>query len=1069
MNFLLRTIVLLIVVGWTVTIPLKAEKTLNINNEQTLKTVRLRASQKPAKRNFLAKEQQFRDFDINPALKKLTKNNTGDILLLDFFDNKQYQAEIQTVTHNINGVTGITAKIKNTNFGFCYLSISEEGILINAELPESDEHFMATGTNGDFYLTEYKMSDLAKNELACEELFPSEKTNSESSSGLGGINYTSAQATAENCTAGSGLNDAATINVLVVYTLNAKTYADNNLGGIANAINQAMQKSNQAAANSETGITFNLAYSYQTNYTEANSDDDLSRLQNPSDGYMDEVHTLRKQYNADLVQLIPSVTFTGGLGYVLTTESGFPNWAFALSRIEQISWTYTMVHEIGHNMGCAHHKLQGGNGLYSYSYGWRGTNNQGEKFSTVMTYENFDDQGDFPNIPYFSDPNIIVGGVPIGDVNDGNNALTLRRTKHITALYSDALNIALSGLSVNSGTLSPDFNAATTSYTVSVPNSVSSITLTGTANHSCATVTGNGSKDLNVGNNTFTITVNLAGISKSYTVTVNKTPSQVVPPPSHTVIAGKVHLSGPMRSEVPVHIYATADTGKVDIDNTNASAMLMADTIILYSNDTYDGLIRNLNTKGGGVKGTVTDNPNQVIVRKNFADSKWTYISFPYDVASVNVIKDAAQLPGGGTGNIGYWAYGWDNVTRADSANPTIPQIWKQIDYTANTVFKAGAGYQIWYENAGADGTVDFVSEDGPAIATLFSPAAKTVKFDKYKTDQAWDHPDLGAGWALIGALNSTTFTISDTTVAYGGATVYYRKSKTSQADGSLTAHGSFGECVIAKKETAVDLSPYTPFYIQDNSGTTAGQTVIGNFTFYSDKGLSIESSKFRSSKADPADQFKFILSSDKDDLFDRFYLDFDESFSEDYLTSKDAVKLSTRFAGSPTVWSLQNGQPLVLSGLPLKDEREVKIGFSVPEAGDYTFTVNELVRQNVRNLILIDNVVGRKVDLLQTPYSFTAAEVSGNTERFVLLVNSSYTDIPAIEGNAVYAYVKDNLLTVKNLSEGDRIQVVDLAGRIIILDKISGNEFSCILNRKGAYIVQVKGEKETVLKILNK
>ncbi|GHT53257.1 hypothetical protein FACS189451_05060 [Bacteroidia bacterium] len=532
------------------------------------------------------------------------------------------------------------------------------------------------------------------------------------------------------------------------------------------------------------------------------------------------------------------------------------------------------------------------------------------------------------------------------------------------------------------------------------------------------------------------------------------------------VVAGKMHVSGPVYSQGAVHVYASVDTGKIDIDNTSGAG-LITDEIILYSNDTIDGLLRNLNETG--VQGITTpNNPAKVTIRKNFAEKKWTYISFPYDVAPANIIKDAAQLPGGGPDGGSYWAYGWDNVIRADSADPANPKIWKQIDYTANTAFKAGAGYQIWYENAGVGGTVDFVSIDGPAIDTLFSPANKTVKFDKYKTNLGWNNPTLGAGWALIGARNSTTFTISNTTVAYGGPAVYYRKSKTSQADGELTDDDSFGDFVLGGSDPEVNLSPYTPFYIQDATGIEKGQTVVGNFTFYSDKGLSIESSQFRSSKVDPADQFKFILSSDKDDSFDRFYLDFDESFSEDYLTSKDALKLSTRFAGSPTVWSLQNGQPLVLSGLPLKDEREVKIGFSVPEAGDYTFAVNERVRQNVRNLILVDNVVGKKVDLLQTPYFFTSAEVSRNTERFVLLVNSSYTDIPAIEGNAVYAYVKNNLLTVKNLSEGDRVQVLDLAGRTIVSGKASGKEFSVALSQKGVYVVNVGG-KASVLKVLNK
>ena len=152
-----------------------------------------------------------------------------------------------------------------------------------------------------------------------------------------------------------------------------------------------------------------------------------------------------------------------------------------------------------------------------------------------------------------------------------------------------------------------------------------------------------------------------------------------------------------------------------------------------------------------------------------------------------------------------------------------------------------------------------------------------------------------------------------------------------------------------------------------------------------------------------------------------------------------------------------------------MKDDREVRMGFTVPEAGDYTLSLNPMRQEDVRNVILADKVTGKQVDLLQTPYSFNTGSVTGETGRFSLFINSSYTEIPAIESKGIYAYVKDNILTVKKLTEGDRIQVLDLSGRIIASGKAAGNEFSVALSRKGIYIVTVSGEKSSVLKVLNK
>jgi hypothetical protein len=242
---------------------------------------------------------------------------------------------------------------------------------------------------------------------------------------------------------GSGINDNVVIDVMIVYTPKAVTYISGTQYGNMDAlINIAMQLSNTALTNSRTGITLNLVHKHLANYTEANSSEDLYRLSNDNDNYMDEVHTLRKQHNADLVVLLPYVEFTGGLGWLLNNENGRPDLGFCLSRIQQTGWTYTMVHEIGHNMGCGHHwqqTTQAGPGLFSYSSGFRGIDVNNVKYSTIMTYESgsyFSDGQSHPRIPYFSSPDIVVGGVVIGDAVNANNVLTLKKTKFPTSRYS---------------------------------------------------------------------------------------------------------------------------------------------------------------------------------------------------------------------------------------------------------------------------------------------------------------------------------------------------------------------------------------------------------------------------------------------------------------------------------------------------------------------------------------------------------------------------------------------------------------------------------------------------------
>ncbi|MDR2149016.1 MAG: Ig-like domain-containing protein [Tannerella sp.] len=109
--------------------------------------------------------------------------------------------------------------------------------------------------------------------------------------------------------------------------------------------------------------------------------------------------------------------------------------------------------------------------------------------------------------------------------DDGGKTATCTVTVN-AVLSSDA---TLAAIAVSSGTLTPAFSPNITEYTVEVANSVNSITLTATASHAAATVSGDGTKSLSVGSNVFYITVKAEnGSLRTYTVTVNRGKSSPV-------------------------------------------------------------------------------------------------------------------------------------------------------------------------------------------------------------------------------------------------------------------------------------------------------------------------------------------------------------------------------------------------------------------------------------------------------------------------------------------------------------------------------------------------------------
>lgn len=125
----------------------------------------------------------------------------------------------------------------------------------------------------------------------------------------------------------------------------------------------------------------------------------------------------------------------------------------------------------------------------------------------------------------------IVTGTGKKTLNVGENVIKVIVTSQSGAVSTYNVKVTrkassdatLKSLTVSSGTLSPTFSASTTSYTVSVPYSVTSLTVGATVNNSEASVTGTGSKTLSVGDNNINVVVTAGDkTTKTYVVTVTR-------------------------------------------------------------------------------------------------------------------------------------------------------------------------------------------------------------------------------------------------------------------------------------------------------------------------------------------------------------------------------------------------------------------------------------------------------------------------------------------------------------------------------------------------------------------
>ena len=226
------------------------------------------------------------------------------------------------------------------------------------------------------------------------------------------------------------------VDVMVAYTTAARTGAGGVIG-MNTTIDLAIAEANTAFANSLVPITLNLVFRGEVTYTETgNAGTDLSRLQSPTDGHMDAIHTWRNQYGADLVCLFTETMASyAGLGYVMQTVStNFSSYSFSVVRRVYATGTYTFAHELGHNMGCVHDRQNSSSaGAYPYSYGHRFVGSDSATYRTVMAY------APGTRIPYFSNPNVTylgtATGVAIGATNAAHNTASLSNAAPTIAAF----------------------------------------------------------------------------------------------------------------------------------------------------------------------------------------------------------------------------------------------------------------------------------------------------------------------------------------------------------------------------------------------------------------------------------------------------------------------------------------------------------------------------------------------------------------------------------------------------------------------------------------------------------
>ena len=392
------------------------------------------------------------------------------------------------------------------------------------------------------------------------------------------------------------------------------------------------------------------------------------------------------------------------------------------------------------------------------------------------------------------------------------------------------------------------------------------------------------------------------------------------------------------------------------------------------------------------------------------AQSRWYYLSFPYDIAIRDIAID----------DDAYFVFRrYDGATRAASG---VGSSWKNM--TLSDTLRAGTGYIFQCSKTVTNLTLPAT---GTSKNKLFTPTAITTSLEENTSATP-----SNAGWNLVGNPYATYYDIRCMDFT---APITYWNDNNNRYE------------AVSPIDDAFLLAPMRAFFVQKPEGIDA-------IKFNPEGRQTTTEIALRTAIRATTDRVLINLEVGNGELSDKSRIVLNPLARLSYETTCDAAKFMSTEPQVPQLYSLDAEQTrYAINERPL-DNGTVNLGFYAGTADSYTFSLDKNLSKEIAAFI-IDNVTGAKTDLQANDYTFSSEAGTFNT-RFVLQLYDlrATTDTQSIQESAPIVYSEKNEIVIET-QPGEEIAVYTPGG-IKIAATAAATEQVRIAVVPGIYIVKI-------------